>query len=406
MAEEEKPKEEEAEAEAEADSEEEDSVKEEVKSLFKESKVDIKEDVKKELMEHIEKELEKKEKKLGAYNQEEDEEDSPEEKNEKFMKMLQNVYQNNKVVNKDFTTKAMDTTAPSEVIDEEVSFDIMSADEEYGVARELFRTHELTKNQYSANELATDVSVGWVGEAGTISATEIEVTQNTLELKKLAAIVVMSREILEDAEIDLRSFLTDRIGRAFANEEDRVFFNGDTGSGDPLDGLLQRSDVEELIMDTGDTSTDAMNGDYLLELQEEVPQTVRDNGSYVMSFSVFNVVRKIKDDNNNPIYKDLAGEGPDTVHGKPVVISDVFPPASGVSAAVSFVLFGDFSRGCVLGTKGGVRIDSAISGVVADEDSTDQNLFETDQVALRFIERVGYEYVLSNTVAKLTTHSS
>lgn len=398
MAEEEKPEEEEKEEE------EEKSLKAQVKEAFQEAKVDVKEDVVEEVMEQVEKELEKKEKKLGVYNQQEDEEEeSPEEKNEKFMEMLNKAYTERQTFK---VQKDMTTTEPSEVIDDEIAFDILSADEEYGVARELFRTHELTKHQYQANELATDVSVYWVGEGSTIDATDITVTQNTLELKKLATIVVMTSELLEDTEIDLRSFLTDRIGLAFAQEEDRVFFNGDTGSGDPFDGLLIRDDVEELIMDTGDTDTTAMDGTYLLELQEEVPKSVRQNASYVMDFSVFNVVRNLQDSNNNPIYKDLAGDGPDTIHGKPVVISDVFPDSDSVNATTSFVLFGDFSRGCVLGEKGNVRIDTAMSGVVADEDSTDQNLFEDDQVAIRFIERVGYEYLLSNTVAKLTTHSS
>lgn len=393
--------------------EEEKSIKEEVKSIFDNAKGEVKEDilsdVKEQVKELIEKEMEKKEKKLGAYNKQEEEEEEPseEEKNEKFMKTLQKVAYENKVLNKSYSRKTLDTTEPSEVIDEEISFEIMNADEEYGVARELFRIHELSKNSYSANELATDVSVGWVGEAGTISSTEFSVTQNTLELKKLAAILVMSNELLQDSEINIRSFLTDRIGRAFANEEDRVFLTGDDSEEDtPIDGLLHRDDVEELVMDDGDTTTDAMDGTYLLKLQEEVPQSVRDNGVYVMDFSVFNVVRNLQTSDNDFIYKDLAGEGPDMIHGKPVVISDVMPDAGDVDADDSFVLFGDFSRGCVLGTKGGVRVDSSISGVVADEDDDDQNLFETDQVAIRFIQRVGYEYVLDNTVAKLTTNTS
>jgi len=385
---------------------EEKSIEDKVKMAFDNAKGDVKEDVlseaKEEIKTLVEKELEKKEKKLGAYNQkdEEDEEESQEEKNKKFMNTLKKVVEDNETIK----TKELNTTDPSEVVDEEIEFEIMSADEEYGVARELFRVHELSQNQYSANELATDVSVGWIGESATISSTGITVTQNTLELKKLAAIVVMSNEILSDSQIDLRSFLTDRIGLAFANEEDRVFLNGDSGSGDPVDGLLNKSDVEELILDTGNTSVSDMDQEDLLNLQGEVPSSVRNNGSYVMEFSVFAEIRTWTDSNNNPIYKNVAGEGPATIHGKPVVVSDVMPSVSDVTAGDSFILFGDFTRGVVLGTKGGLRIDSAISGVVSDEDSDD--MFETDRVAIRFIQRVGYEYVLSNTVAKLTTHSS
>lgn len=404
MAEEEKPEEEEVEEEEE---EEEKSFKEELKETLKGMEADIKGDLETKLKDLVEKELEKKEKKLGAYNkQEDDEEETQEEKNEKFVKMLQEVKGKDKVINRDFTTKTMDTSDPSEVIDDEISFEIMNATETYGVARELFRTHELSKNQYKANELNADISVGWVDEQGSISATTFTVTQNTLSLEKLAAIVIMSRELMEDTEVDLRSFLTDRIGQEFAKAEDDVFFAGDSSGSDPVDGLLNDSNLEELTMDSGDTAASDLDADYLLDLQAEVPSTVRENSSYVMSFDVFNIVRKLKDSNNNPIYKDVAGEGPDTIHGKPVVISEAMPSSSDVSAGDSFVLFGDFNRGAVLGTKGGIRIDTATQGVVSDSGSTDQNLFQTDQVAFRFVERVGYVYVLTNTIAKLTTNTS
>jgi len=401
------------EVEEESEGEESEDIEEKVKSLFENSKEGIKEEVKDELAIDVKKfikdEVEKKKKKLGVYNKDgEEDEVSQEEKNKKFIDTLKKVSKRGATVNSKFskkaTEKAMNTSEPSEIVDEEVSFEIMNAEDDYGVARELFRVETLSKNSYSARELATDVSVAWVSEAGTISSTDITVSSNSLDLNKLAAIAIMSNEILEDAEVDLRSFLTDRIGRAFSQEEDRVFLAGDSGDADtPVDGLLYDSAVEELQMDTGDTDTSAMNGDYLLDLQAQLPKSVRQNGEYLMDLTIFNVVRKLKDSNNNPIYKDLAGNGPDTIHGKPVTISDVMPADSDVSAAMSFVLFGDFGLGAVLGTKGGVRIDPAISGVVTDEDSTDQNLFETDQVAIRFIERVGYSYILTNTIAKLTT---
>lgn len=386
------------------------SVKEEIKDLFGDMKADVKADVKEEVMEKVEealeKEREKREKKLGVYN--EDKDVDVEKRNKEFMKELQDVAKRGKVINPKYTAKDTETTsAQSEVIDDELSAEIMSADEDYGVARQLFRTHELTKHSYDANELTTDVSVGWVSEAGTISTTAFAVTQNTLELKKLAAIVIMSNELLEDSEIDLRSFLVDRIGLAFASEEDRVFLAGNSDDGDtPIDGLLYDDSIQVYKMDSGNTAAGDVNPTALAEMQEEVPRSVRQNGTYLMSLSVFNVIRTLEDSDNNPIYKDVAGEGPDTIHGDPVVISDQMPTTSDVSSFDDFILYGDFERGTVLGHKGGVRIDSAISGVVTDTDSTDQNLFETDQTAIRFIERVGYAYVLSDTLVKLRTNSS
>lgn len=377
--------------------EEEKSIEDEVKSIFEDVKADVKKDLEMKLEEMVEQEKEKKEKKMGAYGKDEDKE----EKNKRFKKALQDVAKKGKVLNSDFSTKDHSTSDVSEVVDDEISFDIMYAVEEYGVARELFRNLTLSKNQYKANELNSDVSAYWVNEEASISATAFTVTQNTLSLEKLAAIVLISNELLEDSEVNLRSFLTQRIGEVFAQEEDEVFFAGDSSGSDPVDGLLNLSDLETYQMDTGDTSGSDLDADYLLEMQEKLPNTVRGNGVYLMSFSVFNQVRKLKDSNNDYIYQQPSDEGPGTLWGKPIVISDAMPALSDVTATDPFVIFGDFERGTVLGTKGGIRVESSSSAIVSDTGSSDVNTFKTDQQALRFIERVGYAHVLTNTLVKL-----
>jgi HK97 family phage major capsid protein len=114
---------------------------------------------------------------------------------------------------------------------------------------------------------------------------------------------------------------------------------------------------------------------------------------------MFAKVRKLRDDNNQPLFKHLSEEGPNTIHGKPVVISDVLPsPSDATTAGDPVLMFGDFERGCVLGYKGGIRIDRADSGVV-----NNNNLFETDRQAVRFVQRSGWVQVLGGTVAVLTT---
>lgn len=389
MAEEKEPKED-------VEEEEEESIEEEVKAIFKDVKEEVKKDLEMKLEEMVEAEKEKKDKKLGAYAKEEDNK----EKNKRFVKALQDVVRGEKI-NPKFETKDHSTSDVSEVVDDEISFEIRYAVEQYGMARELFRNHTLSKNSYKANELSTDVSAYWVDEEGKIDATNFTVTQNTLSLEKLAAIVLISNELLEDSEINLQSFLIQRIGEVFAQEEDEVFFAGDSNASDPVDGLLELSDLETSSMDVGDTAASDLDADYLLDMQEEVPNSVRQNGVYLMSFSVFNIVRKLKDNDGSYIYQSISEDGPGTIWGKPVMISDAMPSASDVSAEDYFVIFGDFERGTVLGSKGGIRVDSTGAAIVEDTGSNDVNTFRTDQQAIRFIERVGYCHVLSNTLVKL-----
>ncbi len=384
-------------------------IKTQLEEIFEAKTSELKEDVRAEIAADVEKmlekEREKREKKLGAYHP--DAEDENEAKMLRIRKALKEVANGNKKVNKDFpnvSKKNLTTSEPDEIVDTEISFEILNVIEEYGVARELFRNHQLTKNKYRANELDADISVAWVDEGEDIDASTFSVTENVLELEKLAALAIMSNELLEDSEINIENFLMERVGELFAKEEDEVFLAGDSNeTGVPVDGLLYVDSVEEYQMETGEDSVTDMDADDLLFMQEELPSTSRDAGVYVMSFSVFNHVRTLKDNDDRYIYQHIADEGPDTIWGKPVVVAEGMPEKDDVDPEESFLLFGDFDRGAVLGYKGGIRVDSAMSGYVKDSGNSDVRLFQSDRQAIRFIERVGYVHVLEDTIVRLKT---
>jgi HK97 family phage major capsid protein len=382
------------EGEEEEGEEEEGGDDEETKAMLKSILKEQAEEIKAEVQEHLEKELEKKNKKAGIYSPEVQEKENRKEKNLRFKKLMKAVAIGDYNTAKGIVTKDHTTAATSEIVDTEISFEILHLMEEYGAARQLFRTLALTKHNYKANELDSDVSVAWVDEGNSISSTSVTVTDNTLDLGKLAAIVTMTNELLEDSEVDLIGFITRRVAEQMAKAEDERFLAHDDT------GLIYVADVSlELNSASLADETDVEFADKLLDLQGEVSKSVRDRGRYVMSWDMFAKVRKLRDDNNQPLFKHLSEEGPNTIHGKPVVISDVLPsPSDATTAGDPVLMFGDFERGCVLGYKGGIRIDRADSGVV-----NNNNLFETDRQAVRFVQRSGWVQVLGGTVAVLTT---
>jgi len=137
--------------------------------------------------------------------------------------------------------------AGADIVDSELSAEIRHLMTEFGVARREFFTTQLSKNAYDANALTTDVAISWVDEAGVIPTVSVTLTQTELKLKKLAAIAVMSRELLEDEEIDLIAFIAGRVAEGFAKAEDQAFFNGGgTGADGSFTGLLQNTDIEEI----------------------------------------------------------------------------------------------------------------------------------------------------------------
>lgn len=362
------------------------------------------EKIEKRFEEALEAEKEKMAKKAGIYNPEVQEKENRKELNTRFKKLLKSVAMGDYAAAKDFVKKDHSTTEPSEIVDEQIDFEILHIQQEFGVARQLFRNLQLTKHSYRANELATDVVAYWVDEGNTITASNITITENTLELLKLAALASFTNELLEDEEVDVVGFITGRVAEVFAEAEDTKFLVDDTvGLINVADDSIVR--ITETDLDSA-SLTDVEFSDKLLDIQGEVSKPVRDRGKYLMSWSVFAKVRKLRDSNNQPLFKHLTEEGPMTIHGKTVVISDVMPDVSDCGSADDGILmFGDYERGCYLGYKGGIRIDRATQGAINPVGS-EVNLFQTDRQAVRFIQRTGYAQVLSNTVAVLKTATS
>lgn len=309
---------------------------------------------------------------------------------------------------KELTTDATGSPYGGYVVDSELSAEIRHLVTEYGVARREMSTVQLSKNSYKANELATDVTVSWVDEGGAIPSTQIVIDQGTLELKKLAAITTLTRELLEDQEIDLFSFIGTRVAEGFAQAEDQAFFIGDgTSTYGSFTGILNASGVVNVDMDTGDTSFTNLTADYLFEMWENAPQIVRRTGKFYMRHDIMGIVRTLKDSQGNYIYQAPSQAGPATVWGRPVVEVEVMPGKTDDADSTPFVIYGDLTRSSIFGYKGGMRMDRFNAGVVRNvADNADVNLITSDREAVRWIERVGVLHIQPGAVVTLTTAAS
>lgn len=308
---------------------------------------------------------------------------------------------------KEMTTDATGTPFAGYVVDSELSAEIRHLITEYGVARREMMTVTLSKNTIDANSLVTDITTFWVDEASAIQSSQVVLGQTQLALKKLATIVTMTSELLEDEEIDLASFITGRVAESFAQKEDLAFFNGDgTSTFGSFTGLLQNTSVNEVTM--AGTTFASMDADDLIDMQDTTPQGALANGKYYMHRSNMSTVRKLKDDDGLYIYQRPSESGPATIWGKPVVLVEAMPAKSATAADTSFVLFGDLKKSSILGIKaGGIKIDKFNAGVVRNVvNDGDINLITTDREAIRFKERVGAITILPTAVTKLTTASA
>jgi len=373
----------------------------------------VKEELKEELSEEVEKlineEVERKEKNAGIYNEKVQKEEARKAKNKSFKKFCKAIMGGDTATLKDMSTADDSSPYAGYAVDSELSAEIRHLTTEYGVARREMTTLQLSKNSYKANELVTDVSTYWVSEGATINSSQITLGQNTLELKKLATIVTMTSELLQDQEVDLFGFVADRVAQGFAQKEDEAFFNGDgTSTYGSFTGLLESSNVNEVTM-TG-TSFSDVDADDLIDMQDSTPQGAQAGAKYYLNRTILSQIRKLKDDQGNYIYQRPGGDMPGTIWDKPYVLVEAMPSMSDSAADTSFVLFGDLKKGTILGYKGGIRAERFNAGVVRNtSDDGDVNLITSDREAMRFIERVGYIEAITSLdvpITKLTTAAS
>lgn len=288
--------------------------------------------------------------------------------------------------------------AGEDIVDRELSAEIRHLMSEYGVARREMFTTALSKNSYDANALATDVAISWVTEGNPIPTVFVELNQEELKLKKLAAIATMTRELLEDQEIDLFSFIGARVAEGFAEAEDRAFFCGE-GSGDTANGgytgLLNHASIEEV---GGGMTPEGIYG-----LQDALPIGAHANAKYYGHRSRLSEIRLLKDGDGRYLYQNPLNEsGPATLAGKPFVPVEVMPSAQDAQEGDPILLFGDLKKACILGYKNGIAVERFTSGIVKNAaNNADVNLITTDRQAMRWVSRVGYMLILPAAVKKL-----
>jgi HK97 family phage major capsid protein len=316
---------------------------------------------------------------------------------------------------KELTTDASGSPYGGYVVDSELSAEIRHLVTEYGVARREMTTVALSKNSYRANELVTDVTVNWVAEGNAIGSTQVVLNQGSLELSKLAAIVTLTRELLEDQEIDLFSFIAGRVAEGFAQKEDLAFFLGDgSGTYGSQTGIFRDVGIYDVAIadrtstSEGDgTSILNMKADDLFDLMAAAPQSIRRTGKYYMNFSVMGIVRKLKDDNGQYIYQRPSETGPATIWGRPVVEVEVLPGVADDADDTAFVGYGDLKKSSLFGYRNGMAMDRFNAGVVRNvAGNADINLITTDREAVRWIERVGVYHVLPAAFGVLKTQAA
>ncbi len=227
--------------------------------------------------------------------------------------------------------------------------------------------------------LASRPQVTWTDENATKSTTTAHFGQVTLTVKKMAAILYASDELIADStEIDIVNFIIGLFAEAIGEEEDRVIWRGN-GSTEPT-GIVGNT--------VGDLTSDGnMEIDEFLNLLYELPARYHAGAKFYAHRQLIRGMRKLKDSNNRYYWAEPVAQGlPPTFYGFPVIETNVIP--------VSELYFGDLKKAYWLG-------DRQQMTVKVSQDT--ETAFTKDQTAIRVVSRIAGNIVLTPAVKALTS---
>ena len=209
--------------------------------------------------------------------------------------------------------------------------------EEENIFRSLANVIQTSSGDRKIPVVATKGTASWVDEEGTIPESDDSFSQVSIGAYKLATLIKVSEELLNDSVFNLESYIATEFGRRIGNKEEEAFIVGD-GTGKPT-GILAASGGGQLGKTT--TSTTSITFDDIIDLYYSLSSPYRKNASFIMNDSTVKAIRKLKDGSGNYIWQPSMTAGvPDTILNCPVYTSTYVPA---IATGNKTVVFGDYS---------------------------------------------------------------
>lgn len=214
----------------------------------------------------------------------------------------------------------------------------------------------------------------WVSENNTITDSNASWTQVSLVAKKLAVSNRLSNEILADSIVDLASYITTEIGRAFAKITDDAGFNGDgTSAYGGITGVVPAMQATSgspavklagLYKSAAATSFETFSIADFTTAMAALPLYARQNAKWYVSPAGFAASMQRLALTSGSGTGLAGGNTQNDVQnalglrfmGYPVVLVNVMDSTLGADSAKTKVLFGDLDLGVIYGDRKAMTI--------------------------------------------------
>ena len=222
------------------------------------------------------------------------------------------------------------------LVPDEFEHTLIEALEEENIFRGLANTIQTSSGDRKIPIVATKGTASWVDEEGAIPESDDSFSQVSIGAYKLATMIKVSEELLNDSVFNLESYIATEFGRRIGNKEEEAFFTGN-GTGKPT-GILDSTGGGQLGKTTSGATS--ISFDEIMDLFYSLKSPYRKNATFLMNDSTVKAIRKLKDGSGQYIWQPSMTAGtPDTILNRPVLTSAYMPE---IASGNKTVVFGDF----------------------------------------------------------------
>jgi len=222
------------------------------------------------------------------------------------------------------------------LVPDEFERTLIEALEEENIFRQLAKVITTSSGDRKIPVVASKGTASWVDEEGAIPESDDAFGQVSIGAYKLATMIKVSEELLNDSVFNLESYIAKEFARRIGAKEEEAFFIGD-GTGKPT-GILNATGGAELGVTAA--SATAVTVDEVMDLFYSLKSPYRKNAVFVMNDATVKAIRKLKDGNGQYLWQPSITAGqPDTILNRPVKTSAYVPT---IASAKKTIAFGDF----------------------------------------------------------------
>lgn len=208
---------------------------------------------------------------------------------------------------------------------------------EENIFRQLAKVITTSSGDRKIPVVASKGTASWVDEEGAIPESDDAFTQVSIGAYKLATMIKVSEELLNDSVFNLEGYIAQEFARRIGSKEEEAFFIGD-GVGKPT---VIFNDTAGGELGVTAASATAITVDELLDLFYSLKSPYRKKAIFTMNDATVKLIRKLKDGNGQYLWQPSITVGePDTILNRPVKTSSYVPIAASGTKPIAFGDFG------------------------------------------------------------------